>query len=151
MKQAVSKESLRRRFESQDVPLRPFLYVSAGFVFGLVMLLLVLWCFLNLMTLRIFPQRQPGASVVEQVTRFPQPEIQNNPGVDFQRFLQEQDEKLNRYGWVDRQRGIVQIPIDEAMKRLLQQGLPVRPAQTGPTEVEMIQQKNDVYPRSAPP
>ncbi len=150
MKQAISKESLRRGFEAQDVPARPFLYISGGFVFALLTLLLVLWCLLNLMILGIFPQRQSGASVVEHVTRFPPPEIQTNPGGDFQGFLEAQHKKLNRYGWVDHQRGIVQIPIEEAMNRLLQKGLPVRPPQTGPTEVEMIQQKSDVYPRSPP-
>ena len=33
---------------------------------------------------------------------------------------------LDGYGWVDQQNGVARIPIDEAKKRLLQQGLPVR-------------------------
>ena len=34
---------------------------------------------------------------------------------------------LNSYGWVDKNAGIVRIPIDEAMKLTLQRGLPSRP------------------------
>lgn len=33
---------------------------------------------------------------------------------------------LEGYGWVDQQNGVARIPIEEAKKRLLQQGLPVR-------------------------
>lgn len=34
---------------------------------------------------------------------------------------------LTTYGWVDRQKGIVRIPIDRAIELLLQRGLPTRP------------------------
>ena len=33
---------------------------------------------------------------------------------------------LDSYGWVDKNAGIVRIPIDEAMKLTLQRGLPTR-------------------------
>jgi hypothetical protein len=35
-------------------------------------------------------------------------------------------EKLNSYGWVDEDNGIVHIPIDHAKKLILERGLPVR-------------------------
>lgn len=34
---------------------------------------------------------------------------------------------LTTYGWVDKDKGIVHIPIDKAMELLLQRGLPTRP------------------------
>ena len=37
-----------------------------------------------------------------------------------------EDELLTVYGWVDKNAGIVRIPIDEAMKLTLQRGLPAR-------------------------
>lgn len=37
-------------------------------------------------------------------------------------------EQLSTYGWVDKQNGIVHIPIERAMELTLQQGLPVAPA-----------------------
>ena len=37
---------------------------------------------------------------------------------------------LTTYGWVDRQKGLVRIPIDRAMELLLQRGLPARPSAT---------------------
>jgi len=35
---------------------------------------------------------------------------------------------LTTYGWVDRNAGIVRIPIDEAMRLTTQRGLPAREA-----------------------
>jgi hypothetical protein len=150
VKRNIPEDSLRRGYEAKDLPLRPFLYVSGGFVLSILGILILLWLLLNFLVFRVFPDRQHGASLVEQVSSFPRPEIQTNPGGDYGTFLQAQNERLNTYGWVDRPRGIVRVPIEEAMKRLLQQGLPVRSPQTGPTEIEMIQQKNEFYPRRPP-
>jgi hypothetical protein len=38
----------------------------------------------------------------------------------------QEDAVLTTYGWVDRQSGVVRVPIDVAMQRILEQGLPVR-------------------------
>ena len=43
-----------------------------------------------------------------------------------QSYYQSQQNLLNTYGWVDKQNGIVRLPIDRAMELLLQRGLPVR-------------------------
>lgn len=58
----------------------------------------------------------------------PPPRIQAEPGVDMQTYYQSQQNLLNTYGWIDKQNGIVRLPIDRAMQLLLQRGLPVRPA-----------------------
>lgn len=45
----------------------------------------------------------------------PAPRLQTNPRVDLQTVRAREDAHLNRYAWVDRQRGIAQIPIERAM------------------------------------
>jgi hypothetical protein len=149
MKEPVSQDSLQRGYEARDLPVRPFLYVSAGFIAGLVLVCLLLGLFFHLL-LHVFPHRQSGASLVEKVRDFPVPELQTDPGADYAAFLAKQTEVLNNYAWVDRQRGLVRVPVEDAMKRLLQQPPPVRSPNVGPTETEMIQQKNEVYPRRIP-
>ena len=37
---------------------------------------------------------------------------------------------LDSYGWVDKNAGVVRIPIDEAMKLTLERGLPARPSRS---------------------
>ncbi len=45
---------------------------------------------------------------------------------ELESLRQKEDALLNHYRWVDRSGGIVQIPIDRAMERLLEAGLPTR-------------------------
>lgn len=55
--------------------------------------------------------------------------ISDTPVVDLQTMRINEDRALNTYGWVDQQKGIVRIPIEEAKKIALQRGFPVSVAQ----------------------
>jgi hypothetical protein len=67
------------------------------------------------------PSQNAGARVP------PQPQLEKTPVLDLQRMVQEEDQVLNSYGWVDGRNGIVRIPIDRAIDLLAQRGLPSRP------------------------
>jgi hypothetical protein len=54
--------------------------------------------------------------------RFPEPVLQKDPQADLKRFELEQRMALSGHGWVDRQQGLVRIPIDEAMRIIAAQG-----------------------------
>jgi hypothetical protein len=58
----------------------------------------------------------------------PQPRLQVEPHQDLRAYCQQELSHLDSYGWVDPQNGIVRIPVDAAMQKVLQQGLPARPA-----------------------
>ena len=52
-----------------------------------------------------------------------QPRLQTNPSEDLAQFRVDEDKQLNSYYWVDKQKGIVHIPIEEAMKRVAAEGI----------------------------
>jgi hypothetical protein len=52
----------------------------------------------------------------------PQPRLQSSPVADLKRMRQEEDQILGSYGWIDRQKGIVRLPIARAMELLSQRG-----------------------------
>jgi hypothetical protein len=56
----------------------------------------------------------------------PEPRLQTDPRQDLADLRAKEDELLNSYGWVDKNAGIVRIPIDTAMKLTLERGLPAR-------------------------
>jgi hypothetical protein len=56
----------------------------------------------------------------------PEPRLQANPRADLQELRAQEDEILRTYGWVDRNAGVVRIPLDRAMKLALERGLPSR-------------------------
>ncbi|MBV9673624.1 MAG: hypothetical protein JO076_12480, partial [Verrucomicrobia bacterium] len=73
--------------------------------------------------------------------RFPSPRLQVNPRDDLVNYQNRENRTLNSGGWIDRSKGIVRIPIEQAMALIVQRGLPVRPTELGPTEVEVQRQK----------
>lgn len=76
---------------------------------------------------RLFDRRQSGASLsdVEQTKLLPPPpRLEADPEGDARTINAEADAKLNSYGWIDKDKGIAHIPIDQAMKMLIQRGWP---------------------------
>jgi len=56
----------------------------------------------------------------------PGPRLVVDPGQDMQELRASEDAILNTYGWIDRGKGIVRIPIDRAIELVAQKGLPTR-------------------------
>ena len=53
----------------------------------------------------------------------PSPVLQLDPAREMLLFNAHQDKLLNTYYWVDKKRGIVHVPIDQAIKKLAAQGI----------------------------
>jgi hypothetical protein len=71
----------------------------------------------------------PPASPFENARVLPpQPRLQAKPGADLRSYCGDQMQKLNTYGWVDPENGVVRIPIDRAIDATIEHGLPARPA-----------------------
>jgi hypothetical protein len=59
----------------------------------------------------------------------PEPRLQTNPRQDLADLRAREEQALAGYAWVDRNAGLVRIPIDEAIKKTLERGLPARQGQ----------------------
>jgi hypothetical protein len=53
------------------------------------------------------------------------PQLQVNPREDWLKYREEQQRNLETYSWVNREKGIVSVPIEQAMDILVRKGLPV--------------------------
>ena len=56
-------------------------------------------------------------------TPMPEPRLQTDPPDDLAKLRGREQKQLDTYYWVDRDKGIVHIPIDEAMKQVLARGI----------------------------
>ena len=69
----------------------------------------------------------PPASPFEDARVLPpEPRLQAKPRADLRNYCGEQMQKLDSYGWIDPDNGVVRIPIDRAMDVTVQRGLPAR-------------------------
>jgi hypothetical protein len=68
--------------------------------------------------------QRPGGTVLEET-----------PVQDLKRERAAEEQFLNSYGWEDKQKGTVRIPIDKAIDLLTQKGLPSRAVQPQASDV----------------
>jgi hypothetical protein len=68
----------------------------------------------------------------------PEPRLQRFPLEDITNFRIGEEAALHQYGWVDRNAGIVRIPIEDAMRLTLERGLPARPQDPAQAEADLI-------------
>src|SRR5689334_20154793 len=67
----------------------------------------------------LLKREQRASGKVEDV--FPEPRLQTLPVIDLKAYRTAEQQKLEKYNWLDKEKGIVSIPIEEAKKRLLEQ------------------------------
>ncbi len=81
------------------------------------------------------PQNQPLLQPFPKSTgTSTQPPYEATPVQDLVALRAGEDKALHSYGWVDRQKGIVRVPIDVAMRLAVQHGMPVQQQTTTQTQ-----------------
>jgi hypothetical protein len=88
---------------------------------------------------RFFQEREADRSTRDfnPVQVFPKPQVLQDEPKNLETFRNEQKQEVNGYGWVDQSKGVVRIPVDQAMDLLLKKGLPVRAQAAAVSEVSM--------------
>ena len=102
-------------YERSDWNLGPIAILYAG-----ILALLVICCFV---LIAAYPTSLPDADRSARIEP-PGPRLQTNPAADLERFRANEQKRLDTYYWTDRQKETVHIPIAEAMKKVVQTGIP---------------------------
>lgn len=113
--------------EESDVNVRAIFGFGAGLLaLGLVVQVL-LWLLMNYYTKQAaqVPRNFPLSAEYQQQPP-PEPRLQIHPQQDLRDFRAREDAMLHGYGWVDKNTGVARIPIEEAMKIVVQRGLQAR-------------------------
>ncbi len=56
----------------------------------------------------------------------PEPRLEGPPGRELQALRSKEDAVLSTWGWVDRTKGIAEVPVDRALEIAAERGLPIR-------------------------
>ena len=117
------------QFEESDITASNVLLAGFGVLAGIwiaVVLLHFVFNFFAQYRAEVSPPPIPLAS--ERNTLPPAPRIQAAPQMDLREVRAYEDSELHKYGWVDRQKGIVTIPIERAMQLIAARGIPPQKA-----------------------
>ena len=126
-------------YERSDVSVIGIVLSTIGLVVGSALALaLMAWMFLEFekRAAAAEAERIPPTRVSEPLPEHPpKPVLQaapgssfelRNPAIEMQDWRRQEQELLESSGWVDRNNGIVRIPVERAKQLLLERGLPVR-------------------------
>ena len=100
--------------ERSGFPVRPIILVAIGVCVIAVLIFVGNAVLFRYLAGDIAPVAESRAE------RPPEPLLQINPSTDLQRFRAHEEELLDTYGWIDRDKRVVRIPIDRAMELMAQ-------------------------------
>lgn len=116
--------------ETSDANLSGVVGFAAGLIVVGIVVGAIVWSLLSYFTreaARPVPAEFPLATTA--LRRLPpEPRLQTDPRDDLAHLRDAEARVLASYGWIDRNAGIVRIPIEQAMKLVAERGLPSRPA-----------------------
>lgn len=122
----TTQQGKGKGYEEKDVNVRPIVAVGIGLlVFLLLSLLLTKGIFMGLKYMET-KKEKPAFFMIVEKERTAAPYLEAQPAKDYQQYLQEQTEFVQSYGWINKQEGIVRIPVDRALQIIAQRGLPAR-------------------------
>ena len=124
---SAPKEALENpdvRFEKEDIRATPVLKFLVGIaVTTVVVCLLLLGFYRGMRSYLADLQPEPPHMKFEENREAPLPRLQERPAPDLHTIRAEEERILTTYGWVDKSRGVVRVPIEEAMKLVAEEGV----------------------------
>lgn len=102
-----------RELEPPSVALKPVMIAAVGFV--------ILVGF-SIVAARVFYDWNIHSPLTAPPKVFPAPQLQTDDAADLKTFMSRQRSQLDAYGWVDRDHGVIRIPIDRGMEMVAARG-----------------------------
>jgi len=118
------------RFEREDVNSRSTIWFGISILVVMVVVAFLVKPFYDLLAEHETRTQPPPAYALPAEPPAPAattPRLQVEPVVDLATLRAHEDRILDGYAWVDKERGIARIPIEDAMRLVAEQGLPVFP------------------------
>jgi hypothetical protein len=113
-------------YETRDVSVPGLAGFALGFAIAIFFIFLIVAGLYKLFHSRHPTFGPPSRIELKPRMLAPAPQLESNPTVDLERFRRSEEDKLNSCGWIDKNAGIIRIPIERAMDLIAQRGLPTR-------------------------
>ncbi|MGE0682667.1 MAG: hypothetical protein AB7P69_17415 [Candidatus Binatia bacterium] len=115
--------------EESTVELKPIILFAIILVVVSILSFAVVWVMLDFLRLNQTRTDTPLSALADPQALPPAPRLQVFPNRDLMQTRQTEGTILNAYRWVDKDAGIVGIPVERAIKILAERGLPARNGQ----------------------
>jgi hypothetical protein len=120
--------------ETRDVNVFQISAFGIGLLLACIVTVFAMWVMFRFLFAREDAKNlsNPAAAMMsERQTEPPKPNLQAEPRLELKDLRGNEDTMLHSYGWIDSGKGIVRIPIDQAIDIVVQKGLPSKPSPAG--------------------
>jgi hypothetical protein len=118
--------------ETRDIQITPIGVAAVALVALIIFSMVAMLILMKYYEVREAADSPPANPLAAQFARTtpPEPRLQTHPARDIAEFRAQEDAILHGYGWVDKNAGVVRIPVARAMELQLQRnGQGAAPAQ----------------------
>lgn len=112
--------------EGQDADIRPIVLTGIGLALTVVVVGAIVYGIFRYLETHPITSVQSNPMAVFDSQIPPAPRIEEHPAIEIQELHAQEDQTLSTYGWIDKNKGVVRIPIDRAIELQLQRGFPTR-------------------------
>lgn len=113
------------RFERTDFKPRVAIGIIVGVLVGMWIITGLLYFFFSYLAHQRAVTSPPPLPIEAYGNPMPpEPRLQGSPRQDLKAMRTREDWTLTHYAWIDKQKGVVAIPIDRAIEILAQRGIP---------------------------
>jgi hypothetical protein len=105
---------------STDVSFSGILKTGVALLVVAVVIHLLMWFLFNFFNSQEAEMDTKPSPMFQKDRKPPDPILQISPPQELESFRNSQTENLDNYGWVNPEKGIVRIPIDQAMKLVIE-------------------------------
>ena len=120
--------------ERKDVNVFQISAFGIGLLLSCIVVVFAMWAMFDFLFARENAKNaaNPAAAMMSERPKLPpEPRLQAEPKIELKDLRSDEEAILNSYGWIDPNKGIVRIPIDQAIDIVAQKGLPSKPSPTG--------------------
>jgi hypothetical protein len=120
--------------ERKDVNVFQITAFGIGLLLGCIVVVFAMWAMFDFLFAREDAKNASNAAasmMSERPKLPPEPRLQAEPKIELKDLRADEDAILNSYGWIDPNKGIVRIPIAQAIDIVAQKGLPSKPSPAG--------------------
>jgi hypothetical protein len=120
--------------ERRDVNVFQISAFGIGLLLSCIVVVFAMWALFDFLFSREDAKNSsnPAALMMKQENTVPpEPRLQAEPKVELKDLRADENAILDSYGWINPDKGIVRIPIDEAINIMAQKGLPSKPSPAG--------------------
>jgi hypothetical protein len=113
-------------YELSDLKPGVIVLFAAALVIAVGLAVLITSVFMHYRALQHDRREAPVPRLAGEREAMPEPRLQVGAQNELRQMRAAEEAALNSYGWVDKDAGIVRIPVDRAMEILAKKGLPAR-------------------------